>query len=67
LVSFLGFFAIVVFLWLHLKSYAGCGGDSTEKCDGINSEGTFNHRDNLNTALSVDDQQEGQVVDAGFN
>jgi len=28
--------------------------------------GHFKHRDNLNTSLPVDDQQEGQVVDAGF-
>ena len=31
------------------------------------SDRYFKHRDNLNTSLSVDDQQEGQVVDAGFN
>jgi|TARA_B110000196_G_scaffold318386_1_gene333670 hypothetical protein len=29
--------------------------------------GIFNHRDNLNASLPVDDQQEGQVADAGFN
>jgi len=34
---------------------------------GITPTGNFNHRDNLNTSVPVDDQQEGQVVDAGFN
>jgi hypothetical protein len=34
---------------------------------GVTPDRLFNHRDNLNTSVPVDDQQEGQVVDAGFN
>jgi hypothetical protein len=34
---------------------------------GVTSEENFKHRDNLNTSLPVDGQQEDQVVDAGFN
>jgi len=37
------------------------------RCTYLRAAGNFNHRDNLNTSLPVDDQQEGQVVDAGFN
>jgi len=33
----------------------------------VASAGNFKQRDNLNTSLPVDDQQECQVVDAGFN
>jgi hypothetical protein len=34
---------------------------------GAQALGFSKHRDNLNTLLPVHDQQEGQVVDAGFN
>jgi hypothetical protein len=33
---------------------------------GVTPQGDFKHRANLNTSLPVDDQQGGQVVDAGF-
>jgi len=33
---------------------------------GAQALGFSKHRANLNTLLPVDDQQEGQVVDAGF-
>ena len=57
---FAGFFTFSLLmgflLWLRLKAYACLGGDSTGKCDGVNSDRYFKHRNNLNTSLPVDDQ-----------